>query len=54
MDRNQAKFSKSKRVGKRIREGENPVDVKEMSVRYPEYQRARGTRWEDGGTILQA
>ena len=26
----------------------------EISVLYPEYRRARGTRWEYGGTILQA
>ena len=35
---------KSNCVGKQTEEGESPVDEKAASGRYPEYQRARGTR----------
>ena len=41
-------------VGKPIIEGENPVSEAEDIRLYPEYHRTRETRWEDGGTTLQA
>ena len=47
-------LTKQNGVGKPTIEGESPVSVKKDDRQYPEYHRARGTRWEDGGTILQA
>ena len=41
-------------MGRPIKEGENPVCEVQESRLYPEYRRTRETRWEDGGTILQA
>ena len=41
-------------VGKSIGEGENPVREAQSSRLDPKYHRTRETRWENGGTTLQA
>ena len=41
-------------VGKLTIERESRVSEVEYSEQYPEYRRTRETRWEDGGTTLQA
>ena len=41
-------------VGKVTIERESRVSEVKYSEQYPEYRRTRETRWEDGGTTLQA
>ena len=42
------------RLGSRTRECESHVSEAEEEQPDPEYRRTRETRWEDGGTTLQA
>ena len=41
-------------VGKVTEERDSRVSEVKYSEQYPEYRRTRETRWEDGGTTLQA
>ena len=41
-------------MGRRTKECESHVREVQSSEQYPEYRRTRETRWEDGGTTLQA